>query len=903
MAKQGVPFFSMNRGEVSHLALMRIDIDKLRLAADTQINIQPLAMGPGTLRPGLGYICEVDGSNPAKLLEFVFATDDTALIELTANKMRVLLPGGLLVTRVAVSTTVAGFASWTAVASTASVVTLGATLKIEQVTQGNTSYAYKTISVAGGDFGKEHALRIVVTKGPIYFKLGTSLGADDLITETPLDNGYHSLAFTPSSGTLYAQFSSSLYRSAIVDSIAIEAAGIMSLPTSWGTSDLENIQYDQSADVVYVACKGYTQRKIERRGINSWSIVTYKSDDGPFPLKGGDESIKMTPGAYIGDTTLTASRAVFKSSHYGALVRLFHSGQIAFQPLAAEETYSNVIRVFGVSRTSGATSTSDRTFSLFITGTWVGTLTLQRSFESEDAGFSDYATYTSNTSTTISDDLNNVIAWYRIGFKSGNYGSGTPTVSMLYPGGGGAGIARIVGYVSPTVVNIEVLKQFVGNSTSNWRFSEWNSIDGYPTAVALHEGRLWWAGQSRIWGSGSDDYESFDFEDTGDDAPIQRTIGKGPIANIRWLLSLNRLAVGTDAGVITARSSSFDEPLTPTAFGLKYSMTQGASNIRPISIDTKGVYTQRSGRRIYGMLFSSQAFDYKALDLTRLNPDIGLTGFVDSAVQRQLDTHIRLPLGNGKMANFLYDEDDELQAWWRVETDGLIENVAVLPGELEDRVFVVVKRTINGATKRYIEKFSRLDECEGGTTSKLADCHKVYSGAPTATITGLGHLEGKAVIVWGDGKEVGFNSESPSTIATYTVTGGQITIPTAVSNAVVGLPYTGKFISTKLAYAAVGGTAVAKKKRVDHLGMVLSKTHYQGVRYGQRAPDGSETLRSLPLIERGKQTAVDTIWSEYDGQEFIFPGQWDTDARVVVEMRAPRPATVLGFTIDIQTSG
>jgi hypothetical protein len=50
-------------------------------------------------------------------------------------------------------------------------------------------------------------------------------------------------------------------------------------------------------------------------------------------------------------------------------------------------------------------------------------------------------------------------------------------------------------------------------------------------------------------------------------------------------------------------------------------------------------------------------------------------------------------------------------------------------------------------------------------------------------------------------------------------------------NAVVGLPYTGEFQSAKLAYAAALGTALNQKKRIDHIGLVLTDTHYQGLEY------------------------------------------------------------------------
>jgi hypothetical protein len=919
MPRQAAAFFRLNSGEISKSALARVDLEKMRLAASSQVNMQPLATGGATLRPGTQYLGSTASDAACRILEFIYATDDSALIELTDSLLRVW-DSDALVTRETVTSTIQAFASWTLTASTGASVTVGTyngsanNLILKNVTRKNLSYAYGTIDCTS-NHNKVHGLRIPVTQGgDLVFKIGTTQGADDVFPTTNLGTGTHSISFTPTVNTLYCQFESNHEESFAIAPMSIESGGTMTLPTPWLAADLDNIQYDESADVIYVACSGYQQRKIERRQNNSWSIVLYEPVDGPFPAKAGETAYQFSSANYYGDTTLTCSKAFFDSTlHTGALIRLFHNRQVVSSRLNVATSYTDAIRVSGTGYYLGSSgrASTERTISIVLSGTWVGTVNLQRTFDPD--GKSDWATidtgsyapgpWTANVSTTHADELNNVVVWYRLILSA--YTSGTVTASLLIEGGGGAGIARILSVTNSTTASIRVLSPFKSTLIAdNWRLSEWNGDAGYPSAVALHESRLWWAGNSQVWGSESDAYETFDFDAEGDASTISRTLGKGPVSNIRWLMSTKRLVIGTDGGVITAKSNSIDEPLTPTNFNLSYSITQGVSSVRPVNIDGKVFFPQRSDRRVYGMVYSSQDFDFRAIDVTRLNTDIGLEGFVDASVQRQLDTHIRLPLGDGAMANLLYDEVEELEAWWRVETDGVIENVAVLPGTLEDSVYVVVKRTINGSTKRYVEKFARLDECEGASVSKLADCFYQYSGASTATITGLSHLEGEAVVVWAAGAEMGFSSSDPTTITTYTVSSGSITLPSAVTSAIIGLPYTGTFISTKLAYAAGGGTALNRKKRVNNMGLILLNTHYQGVRVGHYHNDPEvSVLRSMPLIERGKATTAGTVWTIYDESTFPIPGEWDTDSRIQIECRAPRPATVLGLTADISTNG
>src|SRR5258705_7077383 len=102
--KANAPLYSLNAGEVSKIALTRVDVAKMRMAASCQLNWLPFVVGPMMLRPGMFFVGEVLNDNPAKLIRFVFSKLDTALIELTPSNMRVWV-NEVLVTRVSVATT------------------------------------------------------------------------------------------------------------------------------------------------------------------------------------------------------------------------------------------------------------------------------------------------------------------------------------------------------------------------------------------------------------------------------------------------------------------------------------------------------------------------------------------------------------------------------------------------------------------------------------------------------------------------------------------------------------------------------------------------------------------------------------------------------------------------------
>lgn len=902
--------YALNRGEVSALALARVDQEALKLAAEQMVNWQPTKIGPMTMRPGLEFLGGILGDQKCQFIEAIYGTTDSALIELTPFVARFWVDDEL-VTRTKSGVTIQAFSAWTTSVSPSSTVTNTSTLTISHVCQRRISYAEGTITVPGPLDGSEFGLRIAVNLGDVLVSIGTASGDEDILAATRLDEGTHSLAIPANNSTLYLRIASDSLASRIVTSATIEAVGALTLPTPYAAGDMGLVRYTPSLDVLYLLRATTAPRKIERRSRHSFSIVRFKPLGGPFSIVEGEKSVTLSlpTGEPQGNVTLTASKPAFVATDVGRLIRIFHNKQQVRASLSAKETYTDKIRIAGVKSNTGGTggtAVGGRLVTIVVQGTWAGVVTFQGTYDIDGlVDWMDVGTNAGNTSGTAQDDRDNVIAYFRLGFTGNNYTSGTADCFLSAEIGGGFGVAEIVQYVSATQVIVQTQKAFLHQLTPsvNWRMSDWQAPDLFPAAGTLHESRLVVGGNGRIWASSSDAFQAFDFDEIGDAATISRTIGRGPSQNINWILSLSRLMVGTDFGVLTIRSNALDAPLTPADFLIRYPSTDGTAPVRAVQIDEGAIFIQRSNRRIYGMFIPQGGLEHAPVDLTVLHPDIGLLGFTDIAIQRQLDTHIRTVRTDGQCVNLLFDRQEQARAFWRVRTDGEIENVAVLPGQREDQVYVCVKRTVNSVTKRYLEKFARLDECVGGTISKLVDSHLVYQGSPTAVLS-VPHLIGEQVVVWADGAEVGFDRSSPGTIHTYTVDGsGNVTLPMAVINAVVGVPYTANFVSAKLAYAARDGMAINKKKRVSSVGLVLNKTHMQGIRYGHWHTDPPESaLRDLPLIERGAPVTSGKIWESYDQAQIQFPGEWDTDARIQIEARAPRPATVLGVTLDMTTT-
>jgi hypothetical protein len=903
MARANVDLLAFNRGIISPKALARTDVERTRLSAARMNNWLPKTQGAMTLRPGTKYLGSSKSDQAAAWIEFVASSDsaDKALLELTDGLMRVWIEDDLL-SRVSVTTSISNgtFSSstgWTDGSTGGGSCSFGGSgLTLNAANIGGLAKCTRQITVASGDQNKEHALAIVVTRGPVTFRVGSTVGGDEYVSETSLGTGHHSLAFTPT-GDFYLTFQSDLDIDRIVASIAVEASGTVEIVGPWATADLAYVRYDQSADVVYVAA-GIKQTKIERRGTGrSWSVVDYKPANGPFQI-GRSAKVRLKPSATYGNITLTSDAAFFVSGHVGALFRAFHNGQSQVCRMAREDVVTPAIKVTGVG--DGA-DTAERRVKIVTTGTWSATITVQRSYDGEDIGFHDTATtITTNATTNIDDTDDNLDVWYRLKIKTGNFTSGVAIATITYNNGGVTGICRITAVTDNVTASAEVLSRFsLADWTDDWNEGQWSDASNWPSVVQLYEGRLWWAGGSQIFGSVSDDYENFDDETEGDSAPINRSLGKGPVDVVTGLAGARRLISLTPSSVIALQSTSFDEPLTPTNASAKTISTQGAKNVRPVLLDTKVVFAHRSGQRLYILGYDYNVGDYSAADGTKYVPDLLVEGVVSIAIQRFPDTRIHCVLADGTVALLSYDDVEDLLAWHTWSTDGIVEQAVVLPGEDEDRVYYHIRRTVDGNTVRYLERWADESDCVGGALSWLADCAVSFTNSPaSATITGLDHLEGKDVIVWADGKDYS-PDDADGIQRTYTVADGEITLDEAVTTGVVGLPYDGDYETTKLAYAAALGTALTQKKRVDHIGFILFKTHINALRFGS----DEDHLDPLPrMLDEGAQVDEDKIFDTFDTDSFPFPGEINTDARIWLKARAPRPCTILAAVPSIETS-
>lgn len=897
--RQDIAFLALNRGLVSRLGLARVDIKRIGLSAETYNNYMPRVLGSMSIRPGIGYLGSVYDDAEVRFLPFIFSTSDKASIELTDSIMRVWVDDEVI-EREAVTTTITNglfttdIVGWTDNDESGSTSQWVAPGYMQLVGSGtNAAIRDQEITVAGANVSVEHGLKIVIARGPVTLMVGTAVGLDDYITETDLDTGEHSLTLTPS-GNFWIRFQSRLERIVWVNSIAIEAAGAMTVATPWTTAKLSSIRTSPSGDILFCAAADTQQYKIERRATRSWSVVQYLANDGPFRVRNLGPTT-MTASVIAGNGTLTASDPYFKSGHVGALFSVTSSGQTVTRSVTAQNQFSNPIEITGVG--------TDRNFQIVITnlsGTGT-TITLQRSFGAPGTWI-DVTSYTVDDSFTVNDTFDNQDVFYRIGCKTGDYAGGTIQLEMFTIIGGIRGICRITSITSTVVAEMEVLEDFGSNSASDdWAEGKWSTYRGFPTSVGIYEGRMGWFGKDTAALSVSDDYYSYDDTVEGDSGPIVRTIGSGPVDTINWALPLQRLMLGGQGAEFSVRSSTLDEPLTPTNFNIKKASRQGSSNIEAVEVDANGVYVQRGGVRVFELALSGESLDYVSTQLSAIVPEIGRPGITRIAVQRQPDTRLHFVRNDGTVAILVFDKLENVTCWLTADSTGAqgeIQDVHVLPGdasEEEDHVYYVVKRVVNGAVKRYLERWAFQEDCLGDDICKLADSFKTF-GPLSGVITGADHLEGCEVVVWADGVQVGGDG------TTFTVVGGEINIGsvTVSVGGCYGLYYMARWKSGKLGQLQSQiGLALKSHKTIAQLGLIAANIHRYGVKFGQ----DFDNLDDLPSMEDGAPVDEGAVREDYDQPTMTFPGTYTVDSRLCLQSESPKPATILALVAEVEHHG
>lgn len=307
------------------------------------------------------------------------------------------------------------------------------------------------------------------------------------------------------------------------------------------------------------------------------------------------------------------------------------------------------------------------------------------------------------------------------------------------------GYAQITAITNPSTATATVIKQLKSaTATTIWAQGSWSDVLGWPGRITFHEQRLMMARTSyqpqTIWGSQTFSYENFAINGGADDDALDITIAANESNQINWIASADSLIAGTYGGDFSIRSGD-GSPLTPSNTNSVRISSWGSEPIVPKRIGNFLYYVQRFARKLREFFYDSYLTqNNKSADETILSPHIAGTGFKEFAYQQNPDTVLWAVCSNGTIATLTREIDQEVHGWSRQTTDGYYESIASIPSASlpHDEVWVIVRRSINGSTVRYIERFKsqlvpdRQDQCFYVHCGLTYDAYNATS-TPTST--------------------------------------------------------------------------------------------------------------------------------------------------------------------------
>ena len=462
-----------------------------------------------------------------------------------------------------------------------------------------------------------------------------------------------------------------------------------------------------------------------------------------------------------------------------------------------------------------------------------------------------------------------------------------------------SGKAKITSRTSTTIVVCTITTAFASTAaTANFNLGAFSDTTGHPSCVSFFEQRLVFAGTKdepqTLFFSKAGDYENMTTGTNADDAMVY-TIASNQVNAIRYMKAVRTLVVGTTGGEFTVSADGTDASITPTNITIKRQSSFGSANVDAIPAGNAILFLQKAKRKIRELQYNFDSDGYQAPDLTILNETVTDTGINEMSYQQEPGSNIWCVRDDGVLACLTYQRSENVIAWSRHIFGGafgsgkaVCESVASISGVLtEDEVWVIVKRTINGATKRFVECFSDFDFDETSATSfKFLDSHLSYSGSGTTTLSGLAHLEGQTVSVLGDG----------ATHANKTVSSGAITLDRSVTSACVGLPYDSILQTMRIEGGAAEGTSQGKTKRISKVVLRLFET--VGVKVGPSLTN----LETIPFRTTSSllSNPVDTLLS--GDKEIEFNDDYNSDGFIFIKQDQPLPCSILAIYPTLVTS-
>ena len=799
-------------GELTPKLAGQVDFKKYNNGVEEMQNMTVFPQGGATRRYGTRFVAEVkDSSKSTRIIPFEFNITQSYILELGDQYIRFYKDNGQIT---------------------------NASKNITGITQANP--AVVTVSSHGYSNGDDVWINGVVGMTQVN---GRRFRIANTTTNTFELQGVNSTGYTAyaSAGT---------------------AADVFEIASPFTESQLYEIAFTQSADVMYLVHEDVAPRKLSRTGHTSWTMTEVDFKRGPY-LDQNTTGTTMTPSGTSGSVTITASSSTFVATDVGRLIK-FNSGHAKITNFSSATqvtatTTDNFSGTGGTADWSLGTFTSTKGFPKSVSFfeqrlIFAGTTTFpQTIFASESGLYEEFDVGSGNAADafiyTIAANKVNVIRWLApardliVGTVGGEFKVGRPTGEPLKPDNVQITQQTTYGGYTTQPIQIGNAVLFVQRQQKKIReFAYRFESDAYlaPDMTLLAE---------HITGKGIVDVDYAQEPDS-----IYWAVRKdGALLGMTYqreedVIAWHRHIIGGSFTLTFNGASNVTDSTTD-------SNNNGFVNISGHGLSTgdKVTYSAGGGTKIQGLVDGKEYFVF-----VKDANNFEFASTYEQAIDRTI-----IQIADGVGANH------------SVKAQAQVKSVSTISEASENQTYIVVRRRINGNIVQYVEYLDDLLRIDSGLAGTV--------NGSSSSITGLDHLEGEEVqILIGD-----------AVFPNQTVTNGAISVNLTATSGFksieIGLAYISKIKTMRIEAGSQAGTAQARKKRYNEVVVRLHKTI--GIKI-----NGDQ----LPF--RTSSTPMGQNIPEFTGDKRVTNLGWDRDGQIEILQEQPLPMTVLGITGTLVTS-
>ncbi|CAK7067791.1 MAG: hypothetical protein DELT_01727 [Desulfovibrio sp.] len=703
------------------------------------------------------------------------------------------------------------------------------------------------------------------------------------------------------------------------------------IETPYTLEQARELSYVQSADVLFLACRGVAPHRLMRLAHDEWRFEAMNFDAplaAPEWASGG-YVYAYTYGAYkispypsldnpgTGETENGTAVSVEVYENAGGTYRAYASGTHYYYArgqstwnaggetnLYPVDLYTRVYR-HAASFVNGAKDSEGKTSAAQLVTPYTYYVTAVNA-DGKESGISEGADITGPASNNWQAGDYIQLTWlpvegaeeYRV-YKS-EFGGRAGYVATIGSMSGGTtyqdyNVTPSVSEGAPVYADPFILEDANGNQ-----------VEDFPGAVCLFEQRLVFASsQNRpqtIWMSKSGDYDNFaTYSPITDDSPIELTIASQEVSAANWMVPLRSLIFGTPSmeweiagaggGAFAAKSAR----ATPQSYW-------GSSLRRAMVVGNVILHVSSSGSQVRNLQYDFTSDSYGGADLTIMAAHIlEKETVIDWAFQKNPDSVIWAVRSDGVLLGLTFQAEHQIAAWHRHDTQGKFTAVCSVPHGFEYSLFAIVERGVErksgesgaGGSRWHLERMA--ERYAGGDVAHAVflDAARTFSGdTPVRTVSGLDHLEGKEVGVFTNGAV-----EAPRTVRD-----GTITLDAPSDLVTVGLLYTADLETMPVELMGQQGASVGLKKQISSVNVAFHES--LGVTVGVCVDLANlDTVNWQSAHWRGNES-YGTPPAPFTGIKHItVPALAENSASVCIRSESPTPVTVQSIMTRIEVKG